>query len=271
MSRRTEDDSLADDGDEQKEAEAIERRRSGSAVQAIRDVSDQYIFRFEVGPAILAQLLEKLESLPLSPLSEAIGGRYPGFYQLFHKKAPVYIGKTARPIGDRLREHVKKLRGREGIDLSDIECRYAFVEDPSLVDVAEGALIAFFGERGLAEWNQSGFGSKVTGHGRGRQAASKWSERFTPKLDTPIEAGSDSPITVLSLFNQLSKEAPLTLSIPTKFRSAFKEKHAKKISIPKAVRPFDDWVRELESRLAPGWQIDRAPMSWYITERQTRT
>lgn len=254
-----------DTEEDEKEAEAS-TRRPGSAVQPIRDVPDQYVFRFEVGPAILAQLLEKLQTIPLSPLSDALKGKYPGFYQLLHKKKPVYIGKTARPIGDRLREHVKKLRAREGIDLSEVECRYAFVEDPSLVDVAEGALISFFSELGLAEWNQSGFGSKVTGYGRGGQAASKWSEKYTPKLDTPVEAGSDSPITLQAFIAQLSSEAPITLSIPNKFRGAFKKKHPSKISIPKAVRPFSVWVRELEGRLAPGWELERAYMSWYITE-----
>jgi hypothetical protein len=268
MSRKDAPEHVVESDEDDKEAEAIGRRRAGSAVQTIRDVPDQYVFRFEVGPAILAQLLKKLETIPLSSVTNALDGKYPGFYQLFHKRQPVYIGKTARPIGDRLREHAKKLRDREGIDLAEVECRYAFVEDPSLVDVAEGALISFFGERGLAEWNQTGFGSKVTGHGRGGQAASKWAGKFLPKLDLPIEAGSDSPISVHTLHGQIRKKAPLTFSVPTAFRAAFLKQHSKKTSIPRAVRPFREWVDDLESRLARGWEVERTAMSWYITKKK---
>src|SRR6185437_7163950 len=126
------------DGDEEDAAEEA-ALRSGAVVRPIRDEPDELVFRFEVGPAILAQLLEKLERIPTMPLMNALGARYPGFYQLFMGGHPKYIGKTARPIGQRLKEHARKLRHRTGIDLDAISCKYAFVEDPSLVDVAEGA------------------------------------------------------------------------------------------------------------------------------------
>src|SRR5688500_1978643 len=41
-------------------------------VTPIRDVPDEYVFRFELGPAILAQLLETLGHIPETPISEAI-------------------------------------------------------------------------------------------------------------------------------------------------------------------------------------------------------
>ena len=250
---------------EEQESELEERaRRSGSAVQPIRDVPDRFVFRFEVGPAILAQLLEKLEDIPRVPLLDALDAKYPGFYQLIYDGNPKYIGKTARPIGARLREHVGKLYGRRGIDLSKMDCRFAFVEDPSLVDVAEGALISFFAERGLAEWNASGFGSKVSGHGRGGQRASKWSLEYPPDLSLPITAGSDAPISVAALAKQIIADAPITLSVPNKYRTAFNAEHGELRRVPAAEMPFQQWVESLERMLSPGWRVDRQAESWYI-------
>jgi len=258
----------ADGGEDEELEERLEEeaRASRSAVRPIRDVPDQYVFRFEVGPAILAMLLEKLEHIPRTPLLQSLDARYPGFYQLFLRGEPKYIGKTARPVGVRLKEHVSKLYGRQGIDLADMECRYAFVEDPSLVDVAEGALIAFFSERGMADWNTSGFGSKVPGHGRGGQRASAWAEVYPPDLRLPIGAGHEAPITIFLLAQQIIKEAPITLSIPTQFRAAFKAAHSAPRAIPFAELPFEEWVRYLEGRLEPGWIVDRKPSGWYIVQ-----
>ena len=255
----------AEDADDELEEELEEQARSTkSAVRPIRDVSDRLVFRFEVGPAILVMLLEKLKRIPLMPLLDALDAPYPGFYQLFLEEKPKYIGKTARPVGQRLSEHVSKLYGRKGIDLAKMQCRYAFVEDPSLVDVAEGALISFFAKQGLADWNASGFGSKVTGHGRGGQKASKWSVEYPPDLSLLLTVGSGDPISVAALAGQIIKDAPITLSVPKAFRTAFREDHHESISVPIASLPFEKWVELLERRLAYGWRIDRKPEGWYI-------
>lgn len=255
---------------EQEAAEMEERERgAGRAVRPIRDEPDELVFRFEVGPAILAQLLEKLSRIKLRPLDEALSAKYPGFYQLFLRGEPKYIGKTSRPVGVRLREHRIKLSGRRGIDMKDVTCRFAFVEDPSLVDVAEGALINFFGDEGMADWNTSGFGSKVTGHGRGGQGASKWSEEFPHDTERLVPAGDAGPLTPVALARQLIDVAPITLSVPTKFRKAFSADHTTAFDIPIAVRPFSEWVAVLEGVLAPGWWVDRQAESWYIYSRET--
>src|SRR5829696_3715901 len=64
-------------------------------------VDPKLVFRFEFGPAILAQVWEQLQNLPILPLQsqESITARYPGFYQLLRNESPVYIGKSTRPIG----------------------------------------------------------------------------------------------------------------------------------------------------------------------------
>jgi hypothetical protein len=249
--------------DEEAESEA----RSKSRVRPIHDEPDYLVFRFEVGPAILAQLLDKLNTLGSVPLNEALGARYAGFYQIFLNSEPKYIGKTARPIGVRLREHARKLLHRTGIEFDKLECKYAFVEDPSLVDVAEGALIDFFGARGLADWNASGFGSKVTGHRRGRQVASNWSVQYPPDIDAVIEPMVTGDLTISRLVRALASCSPLTLSVPRRHTAAFLLQHSEHADIDMSAKPFSEWMQVVESHLNAGWHLNKQAESWYIEPR----
>lgn len=247
------------------EAEAFTRPPIG-AVIPIRDPEDEpFVFRFEVGPAILIQLIEKLRGLELRPISECLGARYPGFYQIFLDGEPRYIGKAARPIGVRLSEHIKKLRGR--ISLDRIGCRYAYVEDPSLVDVAEGALINFFASFDAADWNMSGFGSKPTGYGRGRQTHADWDTEFPPDYDWPIKAGAPLPITLGRLVMVVASQSPIVFSIPKRHKASFKAEHATFLNVPITERTFRQWITFIEGQLAPGWTIEREARGWYIVHK----
>lgn len=263
--RRSNKNSGADEQDEAATKSASPPGRI-RRVAPIRDVDDLHVFRFEVGPAILAQLLEKLLVIPPEPISGLLTQRYPGFYQLLLDGKERYIGKTARPIGERLREHVGTLSGRLGIDLATVHARYAFVEDPSLVDIAEGELVSYFAERGMADWNTSGFGSKVPGYGRGRQRASKWAQQFPVDPGLQIAAGHDAPLLLLALIRQVSNAAPITLSVPRDFLSRFRTDHATEIVIPKSERSFSEWVEVIEGHLNADWEIERGAEDWYVVK-----
>lgn len=252
--------------DDQEEEE--EEPHSRGTVQPIRDVADELVFRFEVGPAILAQLLEKLDRLSTMPLHEALDAKYPGFYQIFLDGKPKYIGKTARPVGARLKEHTKKLRGRNGIDVATITCRYAFVEDPSLVDVAEGALIDFFAARNMADWNTTGFGSKVSGHRRGEQEASDWAKEYPPDLDVVIDIEGELPRPLYPIIRQVAARSPITLSVPKNSRVDFQREHSAIVGTGMTERSFSAWIAMIDGLLAPGWVIDKKPESWYIVRAQ---
>lgn len=257
------DAEIAEEAAEVSEEAAAFARPPIGAVTPIRDPADEpFVFRFEVGPAILVQLLEKLRQLTVSPLLSCLDARYPGFYQLFLDGRPVYIGKTSRPIGVRLREHVKKIRGR--IDFARMEAKFAYVEDPSLVDVAEGALINFFDSFGEADWNQSGFGSKTTGFGRAGTRGADWDTLFPPDLDWPIEAGLARPITLAQHIAKINRQAPITFTIPREHRAAFNAAHPSTISVPVTTSPFREWVEWVSRELTAGWTIRREPRSWYI-------
>lgn len=230
---------------------------------AIRDVPDETVFRFQLGPALLDQLRAKLESLSTVPLTEKFDAGYPGFYQLIYRGKPHYIGKTQRTIAARLSEHWHRLR-KAGVPLEDLACRFAFVEDLSLIDITEKSLIRYFKDRGEAEWNGTGLGSKVPGYGRRGQRASQFVEQFAPDLDRLVTAGSKKPVTLKSVIRQIDSQAPIHFKIPREFQKKFDSSFASAIRIPVATLSFRDWVDVIQDALGPKWSVDRHPLSWYV-------
>lgn len=253
------EDGNEEDAEEDREEEALEGRR----LQLIpHDVDARYVFRFEFGPAILAQVLEKIQSLPLTPLLEIKmeNAPYPGFYQLFHNEDSVYVGRTIRPVAARLSEHARKLRGR--VPLNEMTARFLFVEDLSLVGLSEDAMISYFEPLGLDEWAM-GFGSKATGYGRAKQQ-SDWHVANPPDLAFVLTAGDPRPQTLRQLVRAVAKGAPVVLSIPRESTKSFDEAHPDRFIVAPEAKPFNVWITEIERRLADGWRISREPMGWYI-------
>lgn len=261
---------LEEEGEEEEEEETGEDKDEeaqelvGHRLQLIpHDVAHARVFRFEFGPAILAQVLEKIDPLNPVPLSsvDREAAPYPGFYQLFRAGQSKYIGRTIRPIYQRLAEHVKKLRGR--VPLDEMTCRFLFVEDISLVGISEDSLITYFHPLGLDEWGKMGFGSKATGHGRAGQS-SEWHEANLPDLKWPVTAGGPKAKTLRHLVRQIARGAPLTLSIPTDYSADFDRAFPDALDVTASTMPFEDWIAYLEPRLGETWRIDRRPMAWYI-------
>jgi hypothetical protein len=226
-------------------------------------VDEQYVFRFEFGPALLAQVLEKLQQLTPIAIDELPpeSKRYPGFYQLFRNQESVYIGRTTRPIARRIREHIGKLRGR--VPESEMTVRYVFVEDLSLVGVSEDTLIEYFSPLGLDPWATTGFGSKTPGYKRARQR-SKWHAEFIPDLTTPVVAGNPRPRSLRQLIRSIGNGAPITVSVPREHVSRFDSDHPDAFHQAREEKPFGEWIAEVEKLLNSRWTIRREPMGWYV-------
>jgi hypothetical protein len=253
----------------EEEEEEEEEGLVGRRLQLIpHDVDARLVFRFEFGPAILAQVLEKIHDLPQLPLAGIKRGNapYPGFYQLFRNGESVYVGRAMRPVGARLAEHARKLRGR--IPLAEMTAHFLFVEDLSLVGLSEDAMIAYFHPLGLDAWGKMGFGSKATGYGRAGQQ-SEWHTANPPNLTLPIRAGNARPRTLRQLVRTIASGGPLVLSIPKALWNSFDEAHPDRfIEVPRDL-PFDAWIAEIERRLSAEWRIQRQPMAWYIVRDES--
>lgn len=255
-----------DEGEEE-EGDEEEGGLEGRRLQLIpHTVDPNKVFRFEFGPAILAQVLEKIDKLdpiPLQDVSSAVAP-YPGFYQLFRNRDSVYVGRTIRPVATRLGEHRKKLRGR--VPLSEMYARFLFVEDLSLVGLSEDAMIAYFHPLGLDPWGKMGFGSKPAGFGRAKQE-SNWHAVYPPDTEIEVEAGHPRPRTLIQLIRLIAKGAPVVLAVPGEFKRRFEEDHPGTFQTAIQKRCFTEWMEEVEGRFADGWYIRKEAMAWYIVHR----
>jgi Eco29kI restriction endonuclease len=141
-----------------------------------------HFFDFDLDRGIRAQVVEKLESSALLPLTKDVGPQESGIYALYYKGKLVYVGKASkgttkskRTLRTRLAEHVGKIQGRKNISVADMECRYLIFKSDWWVFAAELAMITHY----EPEWNLSGFGSKVPGAGRpGTERISRWDDLF---------------------------------------------------------------------------------------------
>jgi len=142
-------------------------------------------FDFDLDRGIRTQVVEKLESSPMLPLTRGAGPHASGIYALYFRDRLVYIGKASkgttkskRTLRARLSEHVGKISGRKNITLDDMKFRYLTLASEWWVFAAEFALITHHDP----EWNASGFGSKVPGIGRpGTHRVSQFNEQFPKK------------------------------------------------------------------------------------------
>ncbi len=148
----------------------------------LKSTDDSHHFDFDLDRGIRSQVVEKLETSPILPLTRGVGPPLSGIYALYFKGKLVYIGKASkgttkskRTLRSRLNEHVGKIESRENITLSKIKCRYLTFSSEWWVFAAEFALMTHY----QPEWNTSGFGSKVPGIGRpGTHRISRWDDLF---------------------------------------------------------------------------------------------
>ena len=77
---------------------------------------DPHHFDFDLDRGIRAQVVEKLETSPLLPLTKGVGPQTSGIYALYFKNQLVYIGKASRgttksrrTLRARLAEHIAKI------------------------------------------------------------------------------------------------------------------------------------------------------------------
>jgi hypothetical protein len=129
-------------------------------------------------------LLSVLEASPSHPLAAPEAAPSIGVYALYLgvQPPPVYIGKVvgAPGLNGRLREHARKIRGRQNVELADVRCRHLNISQEWEVARAEAALIKHYNP----PWNRMrGFGMHVPGSGRpGRPGyRNEWDELYPPR------------------------------------------------------------------------------------------
>ena len=144
----------------------------------LKNMADKHRFTFDFDKALNEQLIEQFESSPNVSLTENIAPSEKGVYALYRNGKIVYAGKALDiKLRRRLNEHMRKIIGRNNIELAEVTCRPLVIESDWLVRAAEDTLIRTYNP----EWNKSGFGSHIPGAGRPGKRISKWDTEFPPK------------------------------------------------------------------------------------------
>ncbi|MFP5236106.1 MAG: GIY-YIG nuclease family protein [Acidobacteriota bacterium] len=126
-------------------------------------------FEFNLSDALLAQLVELLNSMEPGPLTLENAAALPegqGVYQLFHNGQLVYIGKTDSDAGlrQRLGRHVRSIQNRLNLNVQNVTFNAVRIFVFTAMDL-ETLLIRSYGR---PDWNNRGFGSNDPGRRRDR-------------------------------------------------------------------------------------------------------
>ena len=141
---------------------------------------ENHNFAFDVDRAYEDQLTTVLEASPTHPMDAPDAPRSFGVYVIYWDGIPVYVGQ-ARNLRSRLRDHLRKIQGRQGISMDDVACKYLTIARLWEVARAEDVLITRF----EPEWNGiPGFSSHAPRRGRPGMSGyvNRWDQRF-PLID----------------------------------------------------------------------------------------
>ena len=123
---------------------------------------EQHNFTFDVDRAYEDQLVAVLEASPTHPIDAPQAPQTFGVYVLYWDDVTVYVGQV-RNLRNRLRDHLRKIQGWQGINVVDVTCKYLTIARLWEVARAEDVLITRF----EPEWNGiPGFSSHALGRGR---------------------------------------------------------------------------------------------------------
>jgi hypothetical protein len=173
-------------------------------------------FRFSLPRAVTEQLVERLDQLHPTPLTEdsvvklqkfqSDNESTQGVYIIYLNGAAVYAGKSDH-LAERLGIHLGNLAGRTGIDPNLIGFKALLLDENWSTSANEGLLINHFKARNECRWNGSGFGPKDPGKNRDGSQPSWFDNSFPIRDDYPIEGITDQ-MTISALLNEIKAQVP---------------------------------------------------------------
>ncbi len=232
-------------------------------------------FDFDLARAVLEQLVEGFETLPVGQLDE-VGlkgvASVKGVYHLYLGGTMVYVGK-ADNLKKRLSEHQWNLAARKNLDLSTLGFNCLAIDRAWVPLTHEQQLIEHYGER--CSWNNSGFGNHDPGRNREKtnKAPDGFDQRYPIQERWPlrgIEAG---------IWNARELLLAIKSALPYLFRFQVDSSQAYKrgsvryndltIELPETGMAAEDLLREVARQFPPGWQATRFPSHFILYEEAT--
>jgi len=172
-------------------------------------------YTFDFLATVSAQLVENLDSLPVSPLASSLdaleefqqtSGFIQGVYLLHEGAQPVYLGK-ADNVHERLKQHLRKLSGRRNIVLPDIGYKALLLDSSMSTAANEAVLIHLYEANHEAMWNRRGFGPKDPGKERDTTTPSAFDRDHPIITDFAVDTVEDRE-TIETLFGKMKVGLP---------------------------------------------------------------
>ena len=176
-------------------------------------------FKFSLPRAVTEQLIEKLGTMAHGALSESALLKLTelqktwktrsGVYVIYHTGKAVYVGKATK-LAERLKQHRRKLSGRQRIVLSELGFKALLLDENWSTSTNEELLIEHFKKSGEAEWNNGGFGPKDPGRNRDDSEPSVFDLAYPIRDDFPVSE-LDNETTVKDALLCLKQQLPFLL------------------------------------------------------------
>lgn len=170
-------------------------------------------FRLSITQALGDQLLTSLERLQHARLNDENLlqlRELPGVYQLYLGAQFVYVGKAERNLPARLRQHMRKISGRDNISLEDVSFCCLYVAEDFSALAPENLLISRYAQSGEAPWNRNGFGNRDPGRRRDHTIikANHFDHDFPADLEKTVEGLREGQISMGQLLRDVKKGLP---------------------------------------------------------------
>lgn len=172
-------------------------------------------FTLSITKALGDQLKVALDDLKQVPLKEAnLSALRPraGVYQLYLRGDLVYVGKAEKALPVRLRQHLRKLSGRENVSLDEISFCCLYVAEDFSALAPEKLLIRRYDEDGQAPWNHNGFGNRDPGRKRDHTKikANHFDQEFPADLNLLVEGLRVGDVAIKDFVKQVKNGLPFT-------------------------------------------------------------
>ncbi|MDA0564663.1 GIY-YIG nuclease family protein [Streptomonospora sp. S1-112] len=200
----------------------------------------------------LAAALDGLDSAPLAEPNIAHLKEKPGVYQLYLNGAFVYVGKADKSLPTRLRQHLRKISGRQRISLDSMTFSCLYVAEDFSALAPEQLLISHHKGKGDIPWNNNGFGNKDPGRQRDSTVLKRdhFDVLFPIDLDRPIEGLRAGELTLHGLLEAVKD------GLPYNFRygkdDSFK---SRPVTVPADQMTADEIFQLISAEIPDKWQI----------------
>ena len=218
-------------------------------------------FRLSITKALGDQLAKALGQLTPAALFvenlDELENR-PGVYQLYRNKQFVYVGKADKSLPTRILKHLRKVSGRQGIDLAEMTFTCLYVAEDFSALAPEKLLIKHFRGQGQIPWNNNGFGNNDPGKRRDETVvtANHFDALFQIDLNRIVPGLNAGPVALSRLLAKVSKEAPYTVRYEKKkMGDAYKQV----VELPAHDLTIAQLFEIIASALPDSWQIAVLP------------